>query len=503
MTALGFGAITTTRLEVRRTSKKRYTRDEDTREGRAIKRTCMELEQAGPARTRASANTWSTSAKWQQALANAILPHVPTRVHRSMAVVRQAECVEPTSVLEVKGSMSQDVMHNVLHGFGNTRFAIGCCRCVMVMDLSTRRCLTRLWMEHFADGKDAPRMDAAAVRWCPDGTRLAVVGTTPGSRVHMVDVQHTATGSKAPGTGLELKLHVGHEDQTINAIHWRDSHVLATSDSKGWITVMDTRGNGHDTWFLASPSQAHDTVYAMAWSNNQRYLATGTLDNRVHVWDVRNTRVPCWSVSDAPGQHLSGVKGLAWHPVWDHWLVTGAGVHDGRVRVLRTDGAGAPAEPWPLGRRSPGPLRTDYQLTGLWWRQDGRQLVTTHGFYRHGLTKEPPLGRMAWAVWPFGDGAPTTSAQALDRAKQHGPCSYGLGQARVLSSWQTDDETTLVTAMDRGTEHRLPSCVMTWAGLQWGLQRGLRRPNGRPPSSRPGGETDVDVGFGVDAMVLR
>lgn len=62
----------------------------------------------------------------------------------------------------------------------------------------------------------------------------------------------------------------------------------------------------------------------MSLSNN--YLASGGNDNRVVIWDIRNSK----SIVELK-HHKGAVKGLAWCPWKNNLLATGGGRRDGRI----------------------------------------------------------------------------------------------------------------------------------------------------------------------------
>lgn len=96
-----------------------------------------------------------------------------------------------------------------------------------------------------------------------------------------------------------------------------DYQMLATSGTGGTVELWDTT-----TWRVIHRFQAHDPVEAVnivRWSDDGRYLATGSDDRTVRVWDMENP--------DAPPRvlpHSGPVKALAWAP-GTHNLVTAAG----------------------------------------------------------------------------------------------------------------------------------------------------------------------------------
>ncbi len=126
----------------------------------------------------------------------------------------------------------------------------------------------------------------------------------------------------------------------------------ATGGRQGRVWVW--RENGH-TLHLAL--QAHtDAVWALAFSSDERTLASGSLDGSVKLWEVESG-IALWS-----GLQTMGIDCLAFAPDGD---VLASGGHDATMRLWDAK-LGTPLQDVP----HPGPI------TSLAWSPDGRLLAS-------------------------------------------------------------------------------------------------------------------------------
>jgi WD40 repeat protein/transcriptional regulator with XRE-family HTH domain len=145
----------------------------------------------------------------------------------------------------------------------------------------------------------------------------------------------------------------------------------ATSGRQGRVWVW--RENGH-TLHLAL--QAHtDAVWAIAFSSDERTLASGSLDGSVKLWEVESG-IALWS-----GWQTMGIDCLAFAPDGD---VLASGGHDATLRLWEAS-LGTPLQDVP----HPGPF------TSLAWSPDGRLLASGDVAGTIRLWEIPSRGRAA------------------------------------------------------------------------------------------------------------
>ncbi|CAA7047212.1 unnamed protein product [Microthlaspi erraticum] len=170
----------------------------------------------------------------------------------------------------------------------------------------------------------------------------------------------------------------GSDDQVIQ-IHERKPGSGTTEFGSGeppnvenWKAVMTLRGHTAD-------------VVDMNWSPDDSMLASGSLDNTVHIWNMRTGL--CTTVLRA---HLSLVKGVTWDPIG---TFIASQSDDKTVIIWRTSD-------WSMAHRTVGHWEKSLGSTffrRLGWSPCGHFVTTTHGFQkpRHSA---PVLERGEWSA---------------------------------------------------------------------------------------------------------
>ena len=199
-----------------------------------------------------------------------------------------------------------------------------------------------------------------SVSWSPDGRRLAT-GSEDG----------TARVWDAAG-GREL-LTLGRHTGPVHSVSWSpDGTRLATGSEDGTAKVWDAAG-GPELLTLKGPTGpaisvdirsfwSPSGVWSVSWSPDGKFLATGSYDGTVKVWDAAGGREPL-----TVGRHASGVHSVSWSPDGTR-LATGS--WDSTARVW--DAAGGPERLTLKGHTS---------LVGsVSWSPDGTRLATGSGY---------------------------------------------------------------------------------------------------------------------------
>ncbi|KAF8083472.1 hypothetical protein N665_0771s0011 [Sinapis alba] len=143
-------------------------------------------------------------------------------------------------------------------------------------------------------------------------------------------------------------------------------------DVENWKAVMTLRGHTAD-------------VVDINWSPDDSMLASGSLDNTVHIWNMR-TGI-CITVLRG---HLSLVKGVTWDPIGS-FLASQS--DDKTVIIWRTTD-------WSMAHKTVGHWEKSLGTTffrRLGWSPCGHFITTTHGFQkpRHSA---PVLERGEWSA---------------------------------------------------------------------------------------------------------
>ncbi|OAY81947.1 Protein HIRA [Ananas comosus] len=143
-------------------------------------------------------------------------------------------------------------------------------------------------------------------------------------------------------------------------------------DVENWKVVMTLRGHTAD-------------VVDLNWSPDDQTLASGSLDNTVHIWNMTNGM--CTAVLRG---HSSLVKGVAWDPIGSF---IASQSDDKTVIIWRTSD-------WSLAHKTEGHWSKSLGSTffrRLAWSPCGHFITTTHGFQkpRHSA---PVLERGEWSA---------------------------------------------------------------------------------------------------------
>jgi len=170
-------------------------------------------------------------------------------------------------------------------------------------------------------GQDSPLADRVnALRFSPDGTRLAAGGGEPtrGGEVTLWN----------PDTGRLLRAFTNvHSDSVLALDVNRDGTLLATASADRFAKVLDL-----ETGAIVRPLEGHTHhVLGVAWKRDGRTLATAGADNLVRIWELpggeRRKSVPGFDKE---------VTSITFVGYTDQALATSG---DGKVRLLKQDGS--------------------------------------------------------------------------------------------------------------------------------------------------------------------
>ncbi|KAJ3681559.1 hypothetical protein LUZ60_016048 [Juncus effusus] len=196
---------------------------------------------------------------------------------------------------------------------------------------------------------------------------------------------------------------------SVNCVRWArhgrylasgsDDHMILIHERKpGSATVEFGSGEPPDleNWKVVMTLRGHTAdVVDLNWSPDDSTLASGSLDNTVHIWSAGNGM--CTAVLRG---HSSLVKGVAWDPIGS-FLISQS--DDKSVIIWRTSD-------WSMAHRTEGHWSKTVGSTffrRLSWSPCGHYITTTHGFQkpRHSA---PVLERGNWtATFDFlGHNAP-------------------------------------------------------------------------------------------------
>jgi cell division cycle protein 20 (cofactor of APC complex) len=181
------------------------------------------------------------------------------------------------------------------------------------------------------------------------------------SQVHIFDIR----------TSQEIRLLNNIHHGAVNTISW-NRELIATAGADGTIALVDLRESDGK---LVGLLQGHTgDVCGLKWSPDRRFLASGSADATVRVWDM-SSRAEKWRFD-----HKSSVKALTWCPSRPSILATGGGQKDRSIRMFNVSSGTCLAT-----------CQTESQITGIGWSEDYDEIFTSHGisdgalrFFRYG-----------------------------------------------------------------------------------------------------------------------
>jgi WD40 repeat protein len=155
---------------------------------------------------------------------------------------------------------------------------------------------------------------AEAVAWSPDDTRLATSGGGSGIRIW-----NPVTGE------VILSFPAGSGRESVDW-HPDGTHIASTSGYENDAPVISDASSGQLLQTLGSGVNMR-RLFAIAWSPDGNYLASGGNDEKVRIWDVATGKLIL-----AYRKHTSTVYDLAWSP--DGSKIASAGeAGDSTIRI--------------------------------------------------------------------------------------------------------------------------------------------------------------------------
>lgn len=200
-------------------------------------------------------------------------------------------------------------------------------------------------------------------------------------------------------------------DFYLNLLDWSSQNVLAVALHNSVYLWDASKG---DTIFLMTLDREDDYICSVSWSKDGRYLAVGTSDCKVKLWDVKQQKcLRCMA------SHTARVASLSWN---EHILSSGSqsgNIHHHDVRM-------AQHHIFTLTGHS-------HEVCGLKWTPDGRYLASGGN------------DNMVF-VWPrVADGSLGNESQAVRSWSEH----QGAVKALAWCPWQSN-----ILASGGGTRDR-------------------------------------------------
>lgn len=241
----------------------------------------------------------------------------------------------------------------LLHWGSNNKVIVGLTSSVFLWDASTDK------SDRVVDMP--PHLAIRCVQWIHRCLGVAIAATD--GMIGILDIQ--------TGAYLRSLRPVG----TVSQIAVEGSTLAAASNTTGSIYLFDVRAQNS----LVAQHEGHrGRVCCVKYcSNEPHYLASGSVDGAVKVWDARRPGCPRYSFSRI---HSSSVLALEWNP--DKRTTLFSGGDDGVLNFLDTHAAtNAPPDDHPVASERSYILRsakTGYPISGIICPPRLGEVATSH-----------------------------------------------------------------------------------------------------------------------------
>ncbi|XP_074559804.1 protein HIRA isoform X2 [Curcuma longa] len=274
------------------------------------------------------------------------------------------------------------------------------------------------------------------------GLRFATGGGDHKVRIwNMKSVEaDTENDSSVPKVLATLRDHFG----SVNCVRWAKHGRLLASGSDDQVILIHEKKPGSGTtefgsgeppdvenWKVTMTLRGHTAdVVDLNWSPDDSTLASGSLDNTIHIWSV--TTGICTAVLRG---HSSLVKGVTWDPIGSF---IASQSDDKTVIIWRTSD-------WSLAHKTEGHWSKSLGSTffrRLGWSPCGHFITTTHGFQkpRHSAPVLEREANSAPAGWTNG-----ASKAASRELQPYNVIAIG-SQDRTITVWTTASARPLFVA---------------------------------------------------------
>lgn len=200
------------------------------------------------------------------------------------------------------------------------------------------------------------------------GTHVAI--GTANNTVQLWDVQ----------AGKQVRSMDGHVSR-VSALAW-NNHILSSSSRDTSIINHDVRIQNHK---VGSFRQHTQEVCGLSWSPDGSFLASGSNDNTLCIWDNAMTSTQNAAPRHILTDHQASVKALAWSPHERNLLASGGGTADRCIKFWNAS-SGALMNS----------IDTGSQVCALQWSPLEKEILSSHGYAENQLClwKYPTMARV-------------------------------------------------------------------------------------------------------------
>ena len=177
-----------------------------------------------------------------------------------------------------------------------------------------------------------------------------------------------------------IRIMQGHLSR-VSSMHW-NNYILSSGSKDTSILNHDVRNKNHIISRLTSHNQE---VCALKYNvSDSSYLASGSNDNIVYIWDIRRISERLINIGDdndcefnikpyhTLSYHKAAVKALAWCPWQRNVLATGGGSKDKCIKIVNCDNGNIINS-----------YETGSQVCALLWNKRERELISSHGYNKN------------------------------------------------------------------------------------------------------------------------
>lgn len=157
----------------------------------------------------------------------------------------------------------------------------------------------------------------------------------------------------------------------VAILSFKDSNILSSGSRDRNIYIRDIRLKNDIINCLIYHKQE---ICGLKWNMNNLYeLASGGNDNRLAIWDIRNSLKPIFY-----GKHRAAIKGISWSPHKNGLLCSGGGTACRSIKIWDIHNNNNIDNNFNL--KPIKTIDTGSQVCNIHWNYINNEIITTHGY---------------------------------------------------------------------------------------------------------------------------